>query len=187
MRIGKMLLVAGALSLLFLNACTLMPKTEQREPRIYDLGTPADLLNAPGGSVLVRPFTNSSGARMKTMIRHEDQSVENCEFYRWSQSPARLLTHYLRGVFVHNGAMREPAWILEGDILAFEGNAETKSVLLCADCLLSRGGRTEKFRITVSAPFPDGDLADGEKTGIAMTQAAGLFTEQIMLHMKKFG
>lgn len=156
---------------------------EETELSVYDPEVLQQIELPSQVALQVLPFVNSSPGYKKIMLRTGKQMVTADEFHQWAQTPAQLLTHYLRSVFLsHADLSAGPIknWVLTGDILTFEGNIMTQEAVLSVRCTLTCGEDVIDMPVTLKEPFPEKEgLSDWEKTAEAMQKAMQNLAGQI--------
>ena len=145
-----------------------------------------------GCHVEVLPFTNSSAARLKILVREDSQRVKTDEFHRCSQTPSRMLTHYLKEAFRSKNSSaavseEDKCFVLGGEILAFEGNEKSRTGKLSAVLSLSRDGRTEYIPVQLEVPFSEEDGSSSENTVVALRKASAELAAETAEKIRNWG
>lgn len=115
-----------------IGGCGIFFRPSYTPVRSYDLALPAKI-SVTGYKVAVLPFSSEAAARYKMVSRSGVQLYQD-EYSRWVQTPAVMLTRYLRMALIDdNSVVRKnlPVYELSGAVLAFEFDKKTSTSLLC--------------------------------------------------------
>ena len=168
-----------------LAACSfsLIPQTEFTEPKLFDLVTPAPLVDLPF-SVEVDAFSSECSGRFKMVFREKGNQIDVDEYNRWSMPPGSMLTKYLAARFAappdNQGRHSKRAFLLDGSVLACELNKATNQVELMIRYVITdpddgtfKVMGNEDCLIPVKEPTPEA-FAEG------MNTAAAKFADKIV-------
>lgn len=144
--------------------------------RSYDLSLPAKV-SVNGYRVVVQPFTSEAAAKYK-MVTRSGVEIFRDEYNRWVQTPAVMLTRYLRMALIGDGiASRKnlPVYELSGVVLTFETDQATSTSLLCVRYTITdqkTGAELRSGLLRYAVPL-DKQKTTPEAFAAAMSTAAG--------------
>ena len=137
----------------------------------YTLVLP-EKFKAPAKKIAVAEFVSDSPAKFK-MLSRKGTAQQFDTFAKWSQSPSELVTAAFRKLYGIDDIQDNAEYLLEGDILTFERNLDTKTAdLKIVYRLLKYSDRTVVFRKELSTAVPlkgdtPADFADAMSKAVA--------------------
>ena len=113
--------------LLLHTACIQLNIPESRGNRTveYTLVLPSQF-KAPEKKIAVAEFVSDSPAKFK-MLSRQGTELQFEPFAKWSQTPSVMVTAAFRKLYGLDDVQKNADYLLEGDILTFERNLDTKT------------------------------------------------------------
>jgi ABC-type uncharacterized transport system auxiliary subunit len=125
--------------LMFLAGCSIFPDPPYVPVHYFDLGYPAP--SGPRLKLKVRNVNTIGPYYEKMVFRTSANSMKFDEFNRWSDLPDRMLRRYFILAFEpdagQNGKPGGKVYVLDAEILQFEGNLSEKTAGLTVKIVLS--------------------------------------------------
>ena len=145
---------AGAILLIHTGCIQLnIPASPGNQTVQYTLVLPVQG-KAPAKKIAVAEFVSDSPAKFK-MLSRKGTAQQFDSFAKWSQTPSVLMTTAFRKLYGIDDIQDNAEYLLEGDILTFERNLDTKSAdLKVVYRLLNRSDRKVVFRKELFSSIP---------------------------------
>ena len=148
----KILFVCAGAILLIHTGCFQLniPASPGNQTVQYTLVLPGQF-KVPVKKIAVAEFVSDSPAKFK-MLSRKGAAQQFDSFAKWSQTPSVMLTAAFRKLYGIDDVQDNAEYLLEGDILTFERNLDTKTAdLKVVYRLVKRNDRSVVFRKELSS------------------------------------
>jgi ABC-type uncharacterized transport system auxiliary subunit len=174
---NKAALAAAGIMMMVLTGCFF---EAYHQTSNYDL-KPASLNCSKQIEVQVQEFQDLSGAGSKMRYRSENYIIYEDSYNKWVQSPAGMLTRFLKTAFCFKGTpdTTRTVYVLSGTIEVFEINIDDKTATIQLTFKLSKPGDRKPLLVRTVMETEEFSEASPEKFAAAMTVAASRIAIEI--------